>query len=376
MLLGTRQVAFLDRMFHPISVWMPPKWTVRLYSGGRESFREDLVEERPDRVKVPGVQNVELWGLKFRSPLLNAAGMFKTGVGYDLVARQGAGSFLAGTTTTRSRSGNRKDGIVHPFAPYPRSGAASNWLGLPNPGHRKVARTLARIRRADGCPVGASIAADPGQDIPLEKRLEDLVTGLRLYEEARVDFIEINESCPNTGDEESTFEDLEARLTYISNNFLAKRRRPLPVVVKFSNDTELSQVPRLLDTLINLGFDGVNFGNTTTKYRRVRAELAKSEIKLFDFFVKNFGGGVSGRPLRESSLYLVSFAGEHLSGLALDREFHIIRTGGVETAKDVKDSLNAGASLVQWYTGYFSAYGRHGHELYQKLWEDYHKPPE
>ena len=376
MWLSTKAVATLDRVFRPITSWMPPKWTVKRYSNGRSAFLEDFVEERPERVKVPSLHNVELWGLKFRSPLLNAAGMFKTGAGYELVARQGAGAFLAGTTTAKPRSGNRQGEFVHPFAPYPRSGAASNWLGLPNPGHRKAVRTVARIRRADGCPVGISLAADPGKDIPLEKKLQDLVAGLRLYEEGRVDFIEINESCPNTEDGESTFEDLEARLTYLASNFLAQRRRPVPVVVKFSNDTELSQVPRLLDTLINLGFDGVNFGNTTTKYRRVRKELSKSEVKLFDFFVKNFGGGVSGRPLRESSLYLVSFAAEHLSGLALNREFHIIRTGGVETAKDVKDSLNAGASLVQWYTGYFHAFARHGHALYQKLYEDYSKPPE
>ena len=369
MFLKSRQAAWLDSLARPCLTRLPAPLVVRLYSQGRGVFLKDYERSQPPLVEVPPHLTRELWGIKFRSPLMNAAGMFKSGGGYEVVSRQGAGAFLAGTTTATPRDGNRKHGFVHPFAPYPRSGAASNWLGLPNPGHAEVASRLTGLSRVEGCPLGASLGADPAPEIDGQQKLEDLVAGLKAYEQAGMDFLEINESCPNTEAESGSFEAMIDRLTYVSEHFLGRRQRFLPVVVKFSSDTELAQVPRLMDTLFNLGFDGVNFGNTSVRYDAIRQELHRAERRLFDFFTRRFGGGVSGRPLKESSLALVRFAAEHLSSLALDREFHIIRTGGVEDASDVRASLEAGASLVQWYTGYFEAFGRQGHGLYSRLYD-------
>ena len=369
MWLKSRQAAWLDARLRPCLVRFPAPWVVRFYSQGRSAFLKAYEAGRPPWVEVPKSLSRELWGIKFRSPILNAAGMFKSGGGYGVVSRQGAGAFLSGTTTATPRTGNQKDGFTHPFAPYPRSGAASNWLGLPNPGHAEVASRLHGLTRVEGCPLGASLGADPAPEIEARQKLEDLVSGLRAYEDAGMDFLEINESCPNTEAGGASFDDMIDRLAFVAEHFLEQRRRFLPVVVKFSNDTEPAQLPRLIDTLINLGFDGVNFGNTSVRYDAVRQGLDPAERGLFDFFTRSFGGGVSGRPLKESSLALVRFAAEHLANLALDREFHIIRTGGVENADDVRRSLDAGASLVQWYTGYFEAFAHHGHGLYAHLYD-------
>ena len=366
--MNARYLAALEGRFRGVLVRLPPAVVLPLYSQGRRQFLDRFSTGRVVRPYVPSEEHsVTCWGLRFRTPLLNAAGMFKTGEGYERVSGQGAGAYLAGTTTGRPRSGNTRCGVHQPFAPYPKSGAASNWLGLPNPGHRAVAGRLAELERVEGCPVGASLAADPKPEIGMEEKLEALLAGLELYRQAGADFLEINESCPNTEEGDSGEEELRQRLERLAEGFLARRDRTLPVVVKFSNDTELSQVPALLDMLFELGFDGVNFGNTSIAYDRHRPTLHRAERRLFDRFCRDFGGGLSGRLLKADSLALCEAAVAHRETVHPDREFHIVRTGGVETAEDVRRSLEAGISLCQWYTGYFEAFGKAGDGVYREM---------
>ncbi|MBK9250009.1 MAG: hypothetical protein IPM69_18365 [Ignavibacteria bacterium] len=311
--------------------------------------------------------------MRFRSPIFNAAGMFKNGDGYELVARQGAGAYLAGTTTGSVRLGNTKLGIFQPFAPYPRSHAASNWLGLPNISHAEVAKRLSLLERINNCPIGVSVSASPQESEHIA--LEELTTGMALYEKAGVDFIELNESCPNIpghfGEKCTTMldENLIRRCEYVSQTFLGKRKRRLPVIVKFSNDTHPSLVPLLIDMLLALGFDGVNFGNTSTAYQAHSDQIVHSEKKLYEYFTKNFGGGLSGKLLKNSSLTLCKQACEYLSGIEAKGEFHVIRTGGVEEPLDIIASERAGISLNQWYTGYFENFAQFGNSVYEKMYD-------
>ena len=173
----------------------------------------------------------ELWGIKFRSPIMNAAGMFKNGECYEMVAKQGAGAYLGGTGTWNPRNGNERSDISLPFAPYPRSHAASNWLGFPNEGDLINAKRASKLERIVGCPVGWSVMGSP--DYQGEEKLRNLVKGMWLYKEAGVDFLEINESCPNTSHKQDV--GLESRLKFVKENFLDQRKRVLPVIVKFSN---------------------------------------------------------------------------------------------------------------------------------------------
>ena len=200
---------------------------------------------------------------------------------------------------------------------------------------------------------------------------------MNLYEQAGVDFLEINESCPNTEQGNPQEDELANRLQYIKEHFLDRRMftdtdrlREIPVIVKFSNDTEIEQLPALLDILFELGFDGVNFGNTSIDYIKRRELIDPSERRLFDFYTQTFGGGVSGRPLRESSLELASRAVEYLNQGRPSQEFHVTRTGGIETWEDIQKSLDAGISLCQWYTGYFENFSREGHDVYKELFSD------
>ena len=360
-------LAKLDSKFRALAVSvLPPQLLVKLYSSGRKKFLEKLVRECPVPTAVPENLERKCWGISFRSPIFNASGMFKNGEGYEMAAAQGAGAFLAGTSTATERSGNRKGSFFQPFAPYPESGAASNWLGLPNPGDVAVAARLKLVSRRPGCPVGSSIGADPG--LEGETKAQSLIRGMNTYADAGIDFLELNESCPNTASPSDQAE-FRTRLEFVSENFL--RKRPpgtFPVIVKLSNDLEIELLEETLSLIMALGFDGINFGNTSTRYAAHRQEIAPKEQRLYDFFTENFGGGVSGRPLRADSLRLTSAAAALLRSNPPGREFHIIRTGGVMNMNDVRESLDAGASLVQWYSGYFESFAAQGHDLYRELY--------
>ncbi|HYF01869.1 MAG TPA: hypothetical protein VEC36_00720 [Patescibacteria group bacterium] len=364
-------LARLDGKIRPLIANLPPHLVSKIYSNSRAIFLKSFTQDSFKNGFTPPDRFLKtLWGISFRAPIFNSAGVFKNGEGYEIVAAQGAGAYLAGTTTAIPRNGNIKNGIRHPFMPYPRSGAASNWMGLPNSGHEAVAARLLKITKVQGCPVGASLSSAP--ELHGDEALRTLVAGCKSYERANVDFLELNESCPNVAghgkkDDANLDPALIERLQYVSEHFLKTRRRNLPLIVKFSNDTNPDQIPALLKILTELNFDGVNFGNTSTRYVEHRGKFAQNEIALLDYFTKEFGGGLSGRLLKEDSLLLATVAVKFLKSNPPAHEFHVIRTGGIETTDDVLASEKAGISLNQWYTGYFEGFSKYGHKVYKKV---------
>lgn len=362
-----------EHLIRPILSKLPPELFCAIYSSGRKKFLNSLVKNVPKKpISLSLIHRVKLWDITFSSPLFNAAGMFKDGRGYYLAAKQGAGAFLAGTTTSNSRSGNYKKGIWHPFIPYPKSKSASNWLGLPNPGHSEVAKILSQIEKQKHCPIGASLSTSP--DDNENTALHELVQGLIIYEKANVDFIELNESCPNVAHNHSNSQPLDAdfikRLEFISQNFLAKRNRKLPVIIKLSNDFDSNLMDDLIDIATTLNFDGINFGNTSTDYTNIKKHISDNELNKFEYFTKTFGGGISGKPLKSKSLALCTKACEILKNKNLKNEFHIIRTGGIESYRDIIESKEIGVNLNQWFTGYFDYFAKFGHKLYLKFFNE------
>jgi dihydroorotate dehydrogenase len=361
-----------DLVFRPILSKFPARLNSAVYSAGRKIFLSEFAKDVPKIPFIPdSSHNLKLWDLNFGNGIFNAAGMFKLGEAYEVVAAQGAGAYLAGTTTSLPRTGNTSLGIKHPFIPYTFSGSASNWMGLPNEGHAVVASRIAKLGHRKNCPIGVSISSAP--ELTGIEAMEGLLDGFQLYDKAGVCFIELNESCPNVphehGNESSTSLDskLIERLEFVSKAYLNKRQRNLPVIVKFSNDTELHQIPALIDALYSLGFDGINLGNTSIRYEYYRTLMDKRDFKNFDFFTKSFGGGLSGRLLKENSLQLASHASAYLKSKDLSREFHVIRTGGIETKEDLLQSQAAGILLNQWFTGYFDQFAHFGHDVYKHI---------
>ena len=368
-------VARVEHALRPLITGMPPMLATRIFSYGRTQFLNRFALERPlpRTIEYPGIT---AWGLHFKMPIWNAAGMFKKGEGYEVVSAQGAGAYVAGTTTSRARSGNIGKGILWPTVAYPRSGAASNWMGLPNEGHAMVASRLSRIEKVAGCPIGASVASQP--ELVESDALRELVAGMQDYDRANVDFLELNESCPNVSSDHqgSGLDDsLIRRLEYVSTHFLRLRQRSLPVIVKFSVDTNHEQLEELLHILITLRFDGVILGNTSTHYAQKRSSIHVFERTLYDRFTTTFGGGLSGRIVNGDSLKLSALAVSILGRLSPSEEFHVIRCGGINDAEDLQESFNNGIIMNQWYTGYFDAFARHGHDVYADLESHIHFRP-
>jgi dihydroorotate dehydrogenase len=367
-------LAKAEKFVRPLVVkGLPAWWSVFYFTTGRKIFLSNLAKSRRAvRYLPPEILSRTLWGVDFRSPLFNAAGMFKLGEGYQLVASQGAGAYLCGTTTSISRKGNSKHCLSHPVATFPQSGASINWMGLPNPSHTVVARRISKIQKVRGCPIGASLGSTPEHSGELA--LAGLLDGMKEYALSGADFLEINESCPNVAHEtaDCTSDGLDAslvrRLECISQEFLADKHRSIPVIVKFSVDTDAEKAKALTRKLIELGYDGVNFGNTSTDYSNARQYLNKAENKVLDYFTREFGGGLSGAPLRQKSLDLIKIAKQTLLEIKPEREFHIVRTGGIETGVDLAESITNGADLCQWFAGYFSNFSEHGHNIYQEIY--------
>lgn len=363
--------ASLEKNFRPLMLKLPNRSAAKLFSSGRKVFLERFYKDIPKKpAQIPESAKTQLWGLDFNCPIFNAAGVFKSGDGYKVAAAQGAGAFLIGTITRDMRSGNKKNCVLHPFLPYPNSLAASNWMGLPNDGIESALEKIWTIKKQKQCPVGVSISASP--DLLERETIGNLIVNFKLLEKTQVDFIELNESCPNVEHKEKKFGDLLdesflLRLEIISNSVLKKRKRQLPVILKFSTDTQPSQVEAIVNICIDLGFDGINFGNTSTDYSFCEKFIQEKELPHFKYFTTNFGGGVSGIPLKEKSLNLCKAANSVLKEKTLSKEFHIIRTGGIFTNEDIAESKKCGVALNQWFTGYFHNFGLYGHKLYEKI---------
>ena len=348
----------------------PPHFISFIYSNSRKIFLKNLTKSKFSLVKLPTDLKVKLWDIEFNNSIFNAAGMFKDGIGYELCYKMGAGAFLAGTTTYNMRLGNKKKLILHPFMPYPYSKAASNWMGLPNKGHEAVANILKKIEKKKGCPVGISVSFDNDK-----YEQYGMYEGLKVYEKANVDFIELNESCPNVehnSDEKKVglvAQSLIDRLEFISKFFIKKCNRNIPIIVKFSNDTKIEVIPALIDILVDLKFSGINFGNTSVNYGEYINNIDEKDKKLFLYFTQTFGGGLSGEILKNTSLNLCAEAIKYIKNKNLQNEFHCIRTGGISSLDDIIISKNNGILLNEWFTGFFDNFAKNGFNVYKLLFK-------
>lgn len=356
---------FGDKLSYIVRL-LPKNIAVKIYSLGRSHFMACFYKSKSKFEYVPQANfNRTLWGLNFRSPIMNSAGMFKNGEGYSVVARQGAAGYLGGTSTSNPRSGNTVCGIKLPFLTLPKSHVTINYLGLPNLGDKILSRI--DITTNKSCPIGWSLMRSP--DFDEQVGLENLVKSLWLYHENKhIDFLEINESCPNI---RQSSDNITKRLEYIGERFLAKRHRHLPVIVKLSTDINTDSLKNILNVLFKYKYDGINLGNTSTDYTTVKEQLVKNEVRLFEYFVKKFTGGIGGNPLKIKSYNLCKFAVEYKNSIKGLHEFHVIRSGGISNIADIYDSDSIGVSLNQWYSGYFTNYINDGDLLYKKFLNGY-----
>lgn len=286
---------------------------------------------------MPDDDPVTVMGVRFPNTVGLAAGMDKDGERVSAFGGLGFGHVEIGTITPLAQPGNPKPRL---FRLIPAEGVI-NRMGFNNEG---VVQVLENLRSADAFRLrGGVLGINIGKNAvtPIENALSDYEKCLdAVYDHA--DYIAVNISSPNTKNlralqGENELEHLVKGITDKREALKAARNgKHVPIAVKLAPDLENDDILRCVDTLMAHGIDGVIATNTTIARKRVEGLLHAQET-----------GGLSGAPLRERSTEVVRLIAEHVKG-----ELPIIASGGVMTGADAVEKMEAGAQLVQLFTGF------------------------
>ena len=283
------------------------------------------------RQKQP-LKPVEVFGLTFPNPVGLAAGLDKNGECIDAFAAMGFGFIEVGTVTPKPQAGNPKPRIFR----LPQANAIINRMGFNNHGVDKLVENVKRAR-FDGI-LGINIGKN--KDTPNEKGTDDYIHCMRkVYRHAT--YITVNISSPNTpglrelqhGDQ---LDDLLSALKNEQQDLGHKYHRRVPLLVKIAPDLDLVEIKTIAGSLIKNQIEGVIACNTTLDRQAVEGLPHADEA-----------GGLSGLPVQKKSLYVVDNLSKVLSG-----KLPIIGVGGIDDAASAKAKMDAGAALVQVYSGF------------------------
>ncbi|HEY8369424.1 MAG TPA: quinone-dependent dihydroorotate dehydrogenase [Thermodesulfobacteriota bacterium] len=273
-----------------------------------------------------------VFGLRFPNPIGLAAGFDKQATCLDAWEGLGFGFVEVGTVTAEPQPGNPRPRLFR----LPADRALVNRLGFNSDGAEAVARRLAGAgpRRI---PVGVNLGKT--RAVPIERAVADYEASFdRLAPLA--DYVTVNVSSPNT----PGLRDLQAasRLRELVSALVARSRRlgpgragrPRPLLVKLSPDLADADLDAAVDAALEAGADGFVATNTTLRREGLSSPIAEA-------------GGLSGRPLAARARAVVAAVHRRTGG-----RVPVIGVGGLFDADDVRAMLDAGASLVQLYTGF------------------------
>ena len=268
----------------------------------------------------------EVFGLKFKNPVGLAAGFDKDAKMYNELSDLGFGFVEIGTLTPKPQEGNPKKRLFR----LKEDSAIINRMGFNNGG---VEAAVERLRKNTNVLIGGNIGKN--KVTPNEEAVNDYIICFeKLFD--HVDYFVVNVSSPNTPNlrELQDKEPLTKLLGTLQELNLTKEN-PKPILLKIAPDLTDSQLLDIIDIVNETKITGVIATNTTLSRENLQAEN-KAEI-----------GGLSGKPLAKRSTEVIRFLSEK-SGKA----FPIIGVGGIHSAEDALEKLEAGASLVQLYTGF------------------------
>ena len=275
----------------------------------------------------PSSKPKTLFGLNFPNPIGLAAGLDKNGVALPAWAALGFGFIEIGTVTAKAQPGNPKPRIFR----LPEQRALINRLGFNNHGADAIAQRLAALRvsaRWPAVPVGINIGKS--RATPLEQATDDYLYSFRMLRDF-ADYITLNISSPNTPGlrELQEPEKLSELLHAIGNE---AGTAPKPLVVKISPDLSNTELKAVLEVCGENGVSGIIATNTTLDHSSIARQLDQA-------------GGLSGAPLRDKSTALVR-------EIAARSTIPVIASGGIFDAESAGEKFQAGAQLIQLYTGF------------------------
>ncbi len=268
----------------------------------------------------------ELFGLKFKNPVGLAAGFDKDAKLYNELSNFGFGFIEIGTVTPKPQDGNPKKRLFR----LKEDTAIINRMGFNNGG---VVDTVERLKKNKGVLIGGNIGKN--KITPNENAVEDY----KICFEALFDYVDyfvVNVSSPNTPNLRA-LQDKEPLTNLLKALQVLNFQKPKtkPILLKIAPDLTDEQLLDIIEIVATTKIDGVISTNTTISRTGLKSEN-KSEM-----------GGLSGKPLTNRSTEVIRFLAEKSN-----KAFPIIGVGGIHSAEDALEKLEAGADLLQLYTGF------------------------
>jgi dihydroorotate dehydrogenase len=281
------------------------------------------------------VAPVKILGLEFPNAVGLAAGLDKNGEHIDALAACGFGFVEVGTVTPRPQPGNPRPRVFR----LEKDQAIINRMGFNNKGVEYLVDRVRSSRR--DCIIGINIGKN--RDTSLQDAVDDYLTAFeQVYPHA--DYVTVNISSPNTpglrdlqhGEElQRLLNSLKQRQRELSEQYRSYR----PLLVKIAPDLDDDEIRQLVATLLDSEIDGVIATNTSNQRPGLKSTRLAAEQ-----------GGLSGRPIQQQSDHVLSVLVAELDG-----RMPVIAVGGIMSAADALRKLQAGAALVQVYTGFIYA---------------------
>jgi dihydroorotate dehydrogenase len=274
----------------------------------------------------------KLFGLDFPNPVGLAAGLDKNAEVIDGFARMGFGHIEIGTITPKPQPGNPKPRLFRLKADH----AIINRMGFNNVGAVEAAKNLSK--RKSKVIVGGNIGKNK---VTLnEEAVKDYELCFNILHDY-VDYFVVNVSSPNTpGLRELQEKDSLSRILFSLKDINAGKSNPKPILLKIAPDLTHAQLDDIISIVADTQIDGLIATNTTIGREKL-SHFLPSEIEAMGV------GGLSGRPLTDMSTDVIRYLHRTSGG-----SFPIVGVGGIMTAADATEKMNAGASLVQLYSGF------------------------
>ena len=267
-----------------------------------------------------------LFGIKFKNPVGLAAGFDKNAQLYEELTSFGFGFIEIGTVTPKPQSGNPRKRLFR----LVEDSAIINRMGFNNVGVEEIIKNL---KKNKSTLIGGNIGKN--KITPNYLAIDDYVTSFNMLFDF-VDYFVVNVSSPNT----PNLRDLQQKepLTKLINSLISINRnknKPKPILLKIAPDLNNNQLLDIISIVKDTGLDGIIATNTT---------INRDNLKSVN---KNELGGLSGKPLTSRSTEVIKFISKNSN-----KTIPIIGVGGINTVADALEKFDAGADLIQIYTGF------------------------